>query len=157
MAHVRRKLATTKKHEDVILVLLEREPKNPFIKFTLNESDWLKHRETVLDIWIANNAGTRPLYWWKFEAPEARRKQLKGTKEIVYHALDHNSNYRYNKGISELWWYGENVKHIPVFESQAAYLKRHKLFMDGEEERLNENHYKAESLGEVKRAKKGTC
>ena len=146
MAHVRRKLATTKKHEDVISVLLEREPINPFTKFTLKKSDWLKHRETVLDIWINEHPGTRPLYWWKYEAPEARRKQLKGNEKIIYHALDHDSNYRYNKGISELWWYGENVKHIPVFESQVAYLKRHKLFMDGEAERLTKEDYKPESV-----------
>ena len=145
MANVRRKLATTKKHEDVILVLLERKPKNPFTQFTLNESDWIVHRETVLDIWIADNAGTRPLYWWKHEAPEARRKQLEGTEKIIYHALDHENNYRYNKGLPSLWWYG-NPDNTPVFESQAAYLKRHKLFIDGEEERLNKNHYKAESL-----------
>lgn len=149
MANVRRKLATTKKHEDVILVLLERKPINPFTEFTLNKSDWIEHRETVLDIWIADNPGTRPLYWWKYEAPEARRKQLKGTEKIVCHASDHDSNYRYNKGISELWWYGDNLPEnkIPVFESQAAYLKRHKLFMDGEEGLLTDDNYHPEIAG----------
>ena len=148
MAHVRRKLAQTKQHEDVILVLLEREPKNPFTQFTLNESDWLEHRETVLELWIADNPGTRPSYWWQYEAPEAKRKQLSGTRKIVTHALDHENNYRYNKGTSELWWYADDLPEskTPVFESQAAYLKRHKLFMDGESERLTEDDFKAESL-----------
>ena len=146
MAHVRRKLATTKKHEDVILVLLEREPKNPFFIHMNRKKYWDEHKETVLEEWISEYPGTRPKTWWQYEAPQAKRNKLKGSGKL-YPGFDNESNYRNKKGIPEPYWYQTiDINSPPVFESQAAYLKRHKLFMDGEEGRLNKNHYKAESF-----------
>ena len=189
MAHIRRKLAKTKQHEDDILALLEKEPKNKFHIFAMDfQEAWLKHKDFVLEEWIREYPGTRPKAWWMYEAAKQPkgtypdcyydglwpipRKRLGGTGSIFN---DHDCSSSY--GIPSDWvtewqveyyngrakdndgnflergaWYDYNdgdFKKVavdpndpPVYESQAAYLKRHKLFMDGEEERLTQKDFK---------------
>ncbi len=149
MAHVRRKLAKPKGHEDTILALLEREDKakNPFACF-FKESDWKQFKDEVLTEWIRLKPGTRPLAWWQFAAPEARRLQLSGAGEIRLRAMDHDNNYRYHKGLPEAYWFGDTLDAGDplLFESQATYLARHDLFLPGEEFRLNDDAFEPERI-----------
>ncbi len=150
MGRIRRKLAKTKQHQDTTLALLEREPDNPFVTF--KKADWDKLKDEVLTEWIRLRPGTRPLAWWKLSAPEPRRQQLGGAGEIVLHALDHDNNYRYHKGLPEAYWFRDSFdpSDPPIFESQATYLARHDLFLPGEEFRLNDDAFEPERIKPVK-------
>ncbi len=86
---------------------------------------WDCLRVEILRDWLQAHPGTRPRYWWEIDAPEPRRRMLRGPKRL--YAADQPDG----------WWYGvpsrfEDFHHEIVFESQAAYLQRHGLLSDAE-------------------------
>ena len=46
----------------------------PFATVDAERSAWIEHRDYLLGKWIADEPGTRPAAWWKFDAPERRRR-----------------------------------------------------------------------------------
>jgi hypothetical protein len=57
---------------DVIELLSDREPANPFVKFTQEEDlrlAWNEAGDEILFEWIEQAPGTRPSAWWRFDAP----------------------------------------------------------------------------------------
>jgi hypothetical protein len=113
-----------------------------------NEELWKLHREVILNEHIKENPGTRPALWWRFDAPRLPigtfpgchwdgqlpqpRERLGGTGTAAYEVISVGPGFAY--GIADTW-VGIDSDDPPFFESQAAYLKRHGLFMPGEERR----------------------
>jgi hypothetical protein len=101
---------------------------------------WDRARGEVLTGWTKDHAGTRPRTWFRFDAP----RQLLGThagcfydgklpqprKQISGAGCDASaiSAYMpsYKSGLPTAWA-GFEEGDPPVFESQAAYLRRHGL------------------------------
>jgi hypothetical protein len=104
------------------------------------EQLWNQNRDVILAEHVKETPGTRPSMWWRDAAPRLpmgtfpgwsvdgtvpqMRLQLSGTPV----AADW-THFRY--GLPS-WKTDDKIR---VFESQAAYLKRHGLFFDGEEKR----------------------
>jgi hypothetical protein len=113
------------------------------------QAAWDASRDAVLAEWIQTNPGTRPAHWWLFDAPEQRHRiGGKGTPchEVLAYAP------AFNLGIPAAWIIDQqtadrvNVERYdptdpPAYESQAAFLKRNKLFLSGEEGRLAADAY----------------
>ena len=88
------------------------------------EKAWQEHSEEILKSWIKEKPGTRPTFWWQFEASEPRKITGKFVllREIYPALLPHTI-----KGIPQ------NMETTEVFiESEASYLLRHNLFLKGE-------------------------
>jgi hypothetical protein len=103
---------------------------------------WAEHRETILKHHIRRRPGTRPLRWWEFDSPGPRRR-LGGIGTPLHGGAGFIAPSEY--GIPSDWcvrggYFTEGVPIDPVdppaFESQAAYLARHKLFLPGERARV---------------------
>jgi hypothetical protein len=87
---------------------------------------WHAVRREVLPQWIAKHPGTRPLAWWRYEAPAPMRRIVQGRG-------------RPPGGDPLICGWPENLlertDHVAI-ESQAAYLKRHGLLSAEEESAL---------------------
>lgn len=87
---------------------------------------WHAVRKEVLPAWIAAHPGTRPLAWWRYEAPTPMRRIVKGCGRPL-------------AGDPLICGWPENLiertDHV-VIESQASYLKRHELLAPEEERAL---------------------
>jgi hypothetical protein len=109
---------------------------------------WQQFGADVLAWWIKENPGTRPWCWWKFAAPEPRRRV--GGVGVTDREACGQGVYIADYGLpdSEGWmmekrFLPQSESGLPVFdpddppqfESQAAYLKRLALFEPGEEKR----------------------
>lgn len=135
-------------------------------KFTINalgpDSErlrtlWEQHREEILSEWAVEHPGTRPCCWWRFDAPRwlrpedkgwyfydrlpEPRQRLGGTGTPCFEVLAHVPAF--TRGIPDQW-IEQSDDDPPVFESQAAYLKRHGLLVEGEEERLTDTDFEPE-------------
>jgi hypothetical protein len=118
---------------------------------------WEDLRDELLPAWVEERPGSRPWGWWKHDAPKAKapeipawhlsemvepRKQLGGTGAPSWEKYPAILAY-YTRGIPDSWE-GIDPNDPPVVESEAAYLKRHKLFVNGEERRLTEADFQPE-------------
>jgi hypothetical protein len=90
---------------------------------------WREHEAEVVAEWAAEHPGTRPPLWWRTSAPEGRR-QLSGAP-IERGALHAQVD---GAGLPLALDYFAHGR--VTFESEAAFLKRHRLFLDGEAERV---------------------
>ena len=134
---------------------------------------WATHSERILAEHVADYPGTRPERWWKFESPEPR-KRLGGIGTPAHEVLAYVPTFSY--GLPAIWitpwqvkYYGGTAVDIrgnpigslvptdfkgvaidsndpPRFESQASYLKRHGLFLAGEERRLRKTDFEVETV-----------
>ena len=112
---------------------------------------WEEFGPGIVAWWARENPGTRPTCWWKFTAPQPRRR-LGGTGTTKKDALGYES-YIDDYGLppadgwllaGDLRWHpykecghpAVDPRDQPTFESQASYLKRLSLFEPGEENRL---------------------
>ncbi len=133
---------------------------------------WEAYRGQVLSMWIAGRPGTRPSLWWNVDAPRLvdvperwrfpevetvdvvePRQRLGGigTAECdVYYGPP-----SFHCGIPDLWieaWEANDGTPVidptnpPLYESQAAHLRRHRLFLPGEEARLTEADFEPERV-----------
>jgi hypothetical protein len=106
------------------------------------EQLWKQNRDVILAEHIKDDPGTRPSAWWRYDAPRMpvgtfpgwsvdgtvpQARALLSGKPV----RDDWTNFRY--GLPS-WKHDDEIR---VFESQAAYLKRHGLFFAGEERRSN--------------------
>jgi len=126
------------------------------------KATWRKIRQQVVKDWVRETSGCRPWGWWLFDAPEPRRR-LGGTGTPAHEVLNQKPSYWFGLPDDwvtqfDVEFYNGRAKDIhgniiptpfkdgdfsgqaidpedpPIFESQAAYLKRHNLFLPGEEE-----------------------
>ncbi len=93
------------------------------------ELAWIRLRQRVLTQFIEEHPGKRPWFWWRFDSPEKSRRVLSGAG--IPHDIK-DCDFGIPAG-----WKDFDPKHLPVFESQAALLKRHGLLADGEESRAD--------------------
>jgi hypothetical protein len=109
------------------------------------------HGERFLKKWVAEHPGTRPFWWWQHvELPEdGKRLRVGGVgdeRNTDFEDFDFGvrgrrdqwnlvGRIRYDGALS-----GEPIDRSapPLFESQASFLKRHRLFLRGERQRLGE-------------------
>lgn len=86
------------------------------------QSYWTQNRQEILKTWIADRPGTRPYAFWEFDSPGYRKKLSEagpGNEELA--ASSSGSHW----GIAD--WYTDPYEigqDSPIFESQAAFLKR---------------------------------
>ena len=130
-------------------------PKHSFEAFAIridfkgnNEALWNLHRAVILSEHIKTAPGTRPSLFWKYDAPRIPvgtfpgcfydgklpepRKQLGGIGVPDYEVKCTKPSFSY--GIADIWA-GIDEDDLPLFESQAAYLKRNGFLLPGEERR----------------------
>ncbi|MGE4194623.1 MAG: hypothetical protein AB7E51_14640 [Pseudodesulfovibrio sp.] len=92
------------------------------------EEAWRHFGSHLLAEWIREHPGTRPYGWWRFEAPEPRRR-LGGEGDPAYMGVTF--------GVPDGWCEGDfDPSDPPVYESQAAYLDRHGLLTEAERRAL---------------------
>ena len=119
---------------------------------------WAQYREEILSSWVADHPGTRPPAWWLYDAPEQRQRL--GGKGTPWNDTDPQRSSIL--GIPGHWvadifidtehpdieFIAEHFDPIdpPIFESQAAFLKRLKLLMPGESRRLKADAFEPEIL-----------
>lgn len=76
---------------------------------------WEDHGREFLEKYVAQHPGRRPFAWWRFEAPEPRRR-LGGTGTPISPQLFF--------GMPSVYGEDYDTANPPKFESQAAYLRR---------------------------------
>ena len=121
--------------------------------------DWKAVRGDLLRDFARDNPGRRPFFWWLVDAP-GPRKRVGGRGSIVP-AYDFPENLHYgifrrsafvcDRLLAAVAPVGAGLTPYdpadpPTFESEASYLKRHKLFANGEERRLTEADFADEVI-----------
>jgi hypothetical protein len=116
---------------------------------------WAEFREQVLEWWLKERPGTRPWCWWRFDAPE-RRRRVGGTG-TTYSEFGNRDEYTPDFGLPtpRAWLTGFEASsrdvepfdpaNPPIFEAEAVYLKRLGLFLPGEEKRLEPSDFEPEA------------
>lgn len=124
---------------------------------------WGQFRQDVMARWIARYPGTRPTCWWRFDAPRIPpgrwrgwyfdgtlpepRRRLGGSGRPAWEELALVPAF--DLGIPAYWIQRDDADP-PMFESQAAFLRRNAMFVPGEAERLTAADFRAEkALGGV--------
>jgi hypothetical protein len=88
---------------------------------------WREFGEEVVAWFATEFPGTRPSCWWRFDRPELRRRRVGGTLGPGY-------NHVIRFGITHRALVHDGS--LVMFESQAAFLDRHGLFLPGERARV---------------------
>lgn len=135
---------------------------------------WNKYCDAIIADYAKEYPGYRPGRWWKYTAPEMR-KRIGGIGTPCHEALEYSRSFNY--GLPVDWitpWqveyynrplpenYGNFAKPLapdnftgvaidpnnpPLYESQAAYLKRQKLLLPGEAKQLTKIDFEPERIG----------
>jgi len=93
---------------------------------------WEKFKEEILSEWIPQNPCSRPFVWWSFDAPESRRL----VSGLIEYCDVCSKDLRWGIDNNFLSYSSED---LPLFESQASYLKRLNLLDTKEVKFLNEH------------------
>jgi hypothetical protein len=92
------------------------------------EEIWAANRDRIVAEHIVESPGSRPLRWWEYDAPEPRQR-------VGGIGVSRHPGITY--GVPSYWELPFDADSPPVFESQAAYLRRLGLFFPGERRRLS--------------------
>jgi len=129
-----------------------------------NRSLWTAYGPQVLALWATEQPGRRPALWWRYDCPRLSSEQGPLPLPLPRLRIGGKGNATDKWGDSFLgilnnfglrWqddrWKEEKGCDVdfydpPVFESQAAFLTRHNLLTDGEEERLTEDDFAPDDL-----------
>lgn len=131
----------------------------PYIDDYAAEAEWREVREEVIAQFAAERPGTRPTYWWIYEAREPRLR-LGGTGTeawlfVKYRYAEHHPRPSYRNGMPSRWLTNFDLnppagciynfrpeilpgaqaydpQDPPVYESQGVYLERLGLLLPGE-------------------------
>src|SRR5262245_9363841 len=126
---------------------------------------WRAFEAELLAEFIADLPGRRPRAWWDYSAPKMPEDELErhGWLETFFAADLVEPRQRlggvglamfeqfpshvpeYELGLPK-HWHSIDPDDPPRFESQAAYLRRHDLFLPGEEQRLTSKHFQPEKI-----------
>ena len=93
---------------------------------------WSDYGATAVENWVAEHPGSRPNRWWEHDAPEPRQR-LGGHGRLLCEVMAYKPTSAF--GIPT-GWHEIDADDPPIFESEAAYLKRLGLFLPGEARRL---------------------
>jgi hypothetical protein len=124
---------------------------------------WRLHGARIVAEWIEKHPGTRPTFWWRFDAPRWRptnerfarcyyvkqgelpepRRRLGGTGTPACERLAYAPAWPL--GIPTDWDIDFDANDPPMYEAQASYLKRHRLLAPGELKRLTKKDFEAEA------------
>ena len=127
-----------------------------FLRLTVSDEDlflgWQEHREEILAEYSKQRPGFRPLAWWKFDAPRMTQSDIDryGFPSNAYFIKDlPDPRVRYSDFQAS---FEKHTQYTPAFkygipysfhtlapqrvESSAAYLKRHGLLTQAEENKL---------------------
>ncbi len=121
--------------------------------------DWKAIRGDLLRDFVAASPGRRPFFWWKVDAPGPRLR-VGGTGDVIpAYAIPENLRFGIFRKMSfvddrllaAVAPVGAGLTPFdpadpPRYESQAAYLRRHKLFLPGEEKRLTPADFEPEMV-----------
>jgi len=121
---------------------------------------WAQYGEAILAEQISEFPGRRPNGWWRFQDREPRQR-LGGIGTPEFEVL--GIVPRYVLGVPADWvkkweiqYCGEGFAGVlidpddpPIYESQAAYLDRHNLFVPGERRRLTEADFEPELITDI--------
>jgi hypothetical protein len=107
---------------------------------------WEANRQAILEEWAEIAPGTRPSLWWRWDAPRSPVGtwpgwHVDGKVEDPRRRIGEPLGARLygpecRFGIPLKWVQDPDPRDPPAFEAQASYLKRHGLFLPGEEKRL---------------------
>jgi hypothetical protein len=122
------------------------------------EALWSEFADDIVAEHVAESPGTRPHRWWGFSAPEKLRKRLGGIGTPYFQEAP--ALLCKSLGVPEKWIFGDEVRFYdrgtpldtedpPVYESQAAYLERLKLFLPGERKRLKPKDFEPENVIDI--------
>ena len=108
---------------------------------------WKKERAGIFKHCKLNTPGQRPWAWWEFDAPEPRLKISGG-------GLPSHEKYPsvlpcFFMGVSR-YFNDIDENDPPIYESEAAYLKRHNLLSKSEELLLSDADFKPVSILEIR-------
>jgi len=124
---------------------------------------WKTFGSEIVEEHVAEWPGTRPERWWQFSAPEPRQRQG-GTGTAAAGVLAYAP--RFYLGVPLDWIVADDLalyerlgtplhvpavdlKDAPTFESEAAFLRRLKLFLPGEARRLFRDDFEPVSLLDI--------
>jgi hypothetical protein len=106
---------------------------------------WIEHRDEVVAHFAVRWAGQRPPLWWRWDAPSPRLR-LGGIGDRLWDVLSAvEPSYQYGvpQSFLTVWqakYYGKGTPISavapPRYESSPAYLRRLKLLLPGERERI---------------------
>lgn len=129
-------------------------PGSGFKCFDIDVSQaWAEHGEAVLRAWVRRYPGSRPWAWWGIEAPEPRQR-LGGTGNGSDH-LSYGVPAGWITKREAFYWKDETIAPMadavepsdpPRYESQAAYLVRLSLTVEGERARLGKSDFEPEVI-----------
>jgi hypothetical protein len=109
---------------------------------------WEQHRDAVVPHHVRRHPGSRPKMWWRFTAPEPRRR-VGGIGTPLFECGGAWAAL-YEYGVPMDWKTDEHNPRAgtplsaddpPLFESEAAYLRRHGLLLREERPRLSRRSY----------------
>ena len=104
-------------------------------------------RAPILAEWIRQRPGTRPDFWWR-SAPEKCRRRLGGIGAAAHDVFPAYLPV-FSHGVPVVF---DEVdpRDPPRFESQAAYLRRHRLLTREESRRLKKKDFNPETVEETR-------
>jgi hypothetical protein len=102
---------------------------------------WERWRGELLPAWIREHPGTRPWGWWRFDAPSHRLKV--GGSGVLYPDGEQVAGFALPG--DGFWDEDPDPKNPPLFESEAAFLKRHGLLDAAERSRVKPRAYNPEA------------
>jgi hypothetical protein len=119
---------------------------------------WRAHKSEILPDFIRAHPGQRPWAWWRYDAPEPRRR-LGGVGTPCHEVLAYEPEYDF--GVPARWVTARMVEHYreggfrgvaidprdpPRFESEPSYLRRHELLLTEEHARLTPTAFTPETV-----------
>jgi len=116
---------------------------------------WQEHKTAIMRTWIAKSPGSRCWAWWKFEAPEIRRR-IGGTGTCAHDTLSYKPEFEF--GMPTHWTDKFDEKFCrkmktkkkiiaidaddrPTYESEATYLRRLDLLSEAEMKKLKRSDF----------------
>jgi hypothetical protein len=111
---------------------------------------WERYRDEIMGDWIRQNPCSRPWGWWRFDAPENRRR-VGGFGQPDFEVLAYGPDYE--RGVPSGWitqddveTFGPDFKGIPYdrhdpprYESESSYLQRLNLLISAEQKWLSKH------------------
>jgi hypothetical protein len=114
------------------------------------EAVWAEHCDDVVLHHIKRHPGTRPKLWWRYSAPEPRRRV--GGIGTPLHECGGAWAELYEYGVPADWRTPRQNGYLthgvpisaefpPMFESEPHFLRRHGLLLPEERRRLRQHHF----------------